>query len=434
MKRLALLLLISAPFLLGSCSNKNFARVENDDVYFTHKDRKRAKEAEKLAQANESNKEQSDKPVHDDFYDAATNPDYAVTEETTEEAGVYYEDEPVSNSGTPQVNNYYFYNSPAFYDPFASYFNPVFFSISWGYVPAYLSYYPVYYYPYYPVYYDPFYCPVPYGSGYGGGVYFDNHRIAYGPRTNRAQYSYIASRRSRNSAIATTTGHQNRPVRGRTRGSITNDGQNIRPGNPGHFSPASDVGPKRGSSKGTQVVRNDRRERKPSAWWQDATDKEPQHRTPVNNGRRQRMAAGRGRSTNPAVFSNDTHSGSPARQRSNRRASGGISDRGSKARDSKPAFSTPRTGSRRSSGFSPTRSGGNRSSGSFTPSRSRSSHSSGSFNRSGNGSRSSGGFSPSRSGSSRPAGGRSVGSSPGRSSSSRPSGTRSSGGRGRGHN
>jgi len=49
MKRLALLMLISAPFLLGSCSNKNIARVENDDVYFTHKDRKRAKEAEKLA-------------------------------------------------------------------------------------------------------------------------------------------------------------------------------------------------------------------------------------------------------------------------------------------------------------------------------------------------------------------------------------------------
>ncbi len=431
MKRLALLLLISTPFLLGSCSDKNFARVEDDDMYFTHKDRKRAKEAEKLAQANESNKEQNDKPVHDDFYDAATNPDYAITEETTDEAGVYYEDEPVSNSGTPQVNNYYFYNSPAYYDPFASYFNPVFFSISWGYAPVYLSY-PVYYYPYYPVYYDPFYCPLPYGNAYGGGVYFDTHVVAYGPRTNRAQYSYVASRHSRNSTIATTTSHQNQPVRGRSRGGIANNGQDIRPGNPGHFTPANDVGPKRGIRKDNQVVKNDRRERKPPVWWQDAADKEPQHRAPVNNSRRQRTAAGRGRSTTPAVFHNDTRS--HTRQGNNRRSSSGVRNRGSNASNSKPTFSTPRTGSRRSSGFNPGRSGGSRSSGSFSPSRSRSSHSSGSFNRSGSGSRSSGGFSPSRSGSSRPAGGRSVGSSSGRSSGSRSGGTRSSGGRGRGHN
>jgi len=233
MRRLSSLILLPILVIASACSKNNYAQVEPDDLYFTHKDRKAAQAYSNslattasvaiadapntVSEADISSYSSQHSPTlysttlgsptiqlyEQPFYDASQNPDYLVQQEGENVAGVsdvYYTDDYASYNQLPAtsapqvVNNYYGTNPYASnwsnysYSPYSSfygrsrYFSPFYFSVSYGYNPyswnSYNSYYG------YRSYYDPFYnnnyytsyayCPITYGNSYSSGYYLSN--------------------------------------------------------------------------------------------------------------------------------------------------------------------------------------------------------------------------------------------------------------------
>ena len=192
MKLLSTSLLVFILAFAAACSQGNYAQVEPDDLYFTHKDRKAAN-VQYMASATADNAyDYNDRDVSnytnqhsptiysstlgsptiqsttETFYDANQNPDYVSVQAdpTAETSNEYYVEEyglPIIETETivPQtVINYNIYGanpysniSPwsssfsfsfgyaygSFYDPFNPYYNPYY--SNWGYNPYRSSYY-----------------------------------------------------------------------------------------------------------------------------------------------------------------------------------------------------------------------------------------------------------------------------------------------------
>ena len=230
MRRFSSLVLLPILVIASACSKNNYAQVEPDDLYFSHKDRKAAQPYYNssattasavvmdspstmgtLNSADVSSYTSQHSPTlhsttlgsptiqqyEESFYDSSQNPDYLVEQdgEYVEGIGdVYYTDDyasydAVATTSVPQtVNNYYGYNPNSSYgsnnpySPYSSrysrynryYSSPFYFSVGYGYNPyrsySYSSYYG------YSGYNDPFYnnnyytsyayCPINYGSSY----------------------------------------------------------------------------------------------------------------------------------------------------------------------------------------------------------------------------------------------------------------------------
>lgn len=212
----SLLILILA--FAASCSQGNYAQVEPDDLYFTHKDRKEAN-ANYMASASTNNSyDYNDRDVSnytnqhsptinsstlasptiqsttETFYDANQNPDYVSVQAnpTAETSSDYYVEDyglPIIETETivPQtVNNYNVYGADPYsnINPFSSWFNMSFSGSGYGsyYDPYYNQYNTSWgYYPYrrsnrdYNRYYNNFY----YG-GYNNNFYYGSGYPNYG--------------------------------------------------------------------------------------------------------------------------------------------------------------------------------------------------------------------------------------------------------------
>ena len=162
MRHHSTVLLLSFAVLAASCGKNNYAQVEPDDLYFTHKDRKAAltepsynnsplitavEPLEEPAEYNQNDYANQHSPVlvspglgsptiqqyaQKPYYDTSVNPDYLYEQEYTDSEGGsndYYVEgyeyiaPPVES--TPQiVNNYYGYpssnswNSNSLYSPY----------------------------------------------------------------------------------------------------------------------------------------------------------------------------------------------------------------------------------------------------------------------------------------------------------------------------
>jgi len=232
MRLLSTSLLLSVLAIAASCSQGNYAQVEPDDLYFTHKDRKAANTNYMATASTNSSYDYNDRDVSNYtnqhsptitstslgsptiqsttgvFYDANQNPDYVSAQanpsaETSSEYYVENYDLPLTETETvvPQttVNNYYGAN------PYNSNFSPwsSFFTLSFGYGIG--SYYNPYTDPFSP-YYNPFYSSRwmydQYGSssyyGYNNPWYSSNYGGGY-PNYGFGSYCYYPVSYSGNS-------------------------------------------------------------------------------------------------------------------------------------------------------------------------------------------------------------------------------------------
>jgi hypothetical protein len=211
MRLLTSSILLSLTFLAASCSKNQYAQVEPDDLYFTHKDRKEAVQGTIVPtsptitnvepaqtpteyQSNEYSNQHS--PVfttpsygsptiqqygQKPYYDSSVNPDYIYEEEYAEADGSsseYYNDEwayqqpPVQE--TPQVNNYYYGLPAGSYYPTSAWIGTSYYTSYNPFRSSYIYRYDPYWdYPYYgwnsPSYYSyNSWCNPYYGSYYGG--------------------------------------------------------------------------------------------------------------------------------------------------------------------------------------------------------------------------------------------------------------------------
>lgn len=240
MRRQSTLLLLSIVLVAAACSKSNYARVEPDDLYFTHKDRKKAL-AEQPVQSTDIAPTEDDLavPVNPEpyvgdqtpypYYNSTINPDnlYGESYEGEELGSSQYYDKAYAYqdpyADKPVVNNYYYSNGwsdnywagyPSFsfsywptygsYNVYSSYYRPV-----WA--DPYYSYYTSYWYrPYYGpymtsmfsfgtpgYYYSPYYSYNYYGGYYGNSVYYYENSHATGiaaPRKSRNSVSYYVDK------------------------------------------------------------------------------------------------------------------------------------------------------------------------------------------------------------------------------------------------
>ena len=244
-------LLVSGALLIGSCSDKNLALVEKDDMYFTRKDRK------ELYALNNVPKDEliaatTEQPIGTDVattpqpeanYNSSQNPDYLPGYYVAPQDGGTYDPnsdqqyyvegynqtQQAQASTAPGVTNNYYYGSSYPSSPYlwAAPRVSLSFGIGFGSSPYYSPYYspfyssyngfydPWYYSPYYSGnnYYNSYYgnnysgCPSPYyGSPSTVIVNNDNGSFQYAD----GQYAVTAPRRSRGSVtpgrfVATTS-------------------------------------------------------------------------------------------------------------------------------------------------------------------------------------------------------------------------------------
>ena len=226
MRPLSTFLLLSILAFASACSKSNYAQVEPDDLYFTHKDRK-ASQANYSASTSTStvdadasyNAADTDvssytnqhsptlqsttlgsptiQQYEEPFYDASQNPDYLLGQELENAEGVsdayYMEDYASYNTdavAVQTVNNYYGYDGYG-YNPYyssgysswgypsSSYYNPFSFSIGFGYSPYGYGYNPYRRYSYASYYgygyYDNYYSGYPYYYSSSSFCYYPNN-------------------------------------------------------------------------------------------------------------------------------------------------------------------------------------------------------------------------------------------------------------------
>lgn len=256
MKPQSIITLLSILLIAGACSKGNYAQVEPDDMYFTHKDRKEVQSIS--AKATNNNKEQTanEQSVEsmalnneEAFYGASQNPD-EISLDSGEDAAIasddYYTGDYSTNGveqagSTPQVNNYNFYGNAApyyaypynsgtnfsiaigfsafpiswaWYDPFSPFYDPFFYSRI-GYYRPYGSFYYSYGYPTYcgPYYYDPYYSYCYGGSGYYPTTYYSggsNYTVYNSNQDNGGRKQVKGPRKSRSIANNYADGSVNR--------------------------------------------------------------------------------------------------------------------------------------------------------------------------------------------------------------------------------
>ncbi len=233
MRPLSTFLLLSILAFASACSKSNYAQVEPDDLYFTHKDRKAsqaynnvsasASTATADAEYNSTNADVSTyssqhsptlqsttlgsptiQQNEEPFYDASQNPDYLLGQEVEYVEGVsdayYMEDyasyNTASTQAVPQTINNYYGTSQYGYNPYYSsysrwgspysswYYSPFSFSIGFGYNPYGFGYNPYRRYSYASYYgygYSDFYY-----SGYPN--YFNSYAYCLYPTVNNNDY------------------------------------------------------------------------------------------------------------------------------------------------------------------------------------------------------------------------------------------------------
>ena len=221
-----ILFLLSGSLLLGSCSDKNLAQVEQDDMYFSRKDRKELYALNNVP-TDDVLVATADEQVQDEviayreqqtYYDATQNPDYvpgyyaAPTDGggyDTQNDGQYYVEgynQAQVQSGQPATNNYYFYGrSPYSYNSWGSPSMSI--SFGFGYSPFYSSFYSPYNYyrycdpwnysPYSSLYYgynDPWFNSAYYNPWHHHSYYYGGHDSSYGyPNYYGTSYTTIVN-------------------------------------------------------------------------------------------------------------------------------------------------------------------------------------------------------------------------------------------------
>ena len=231
-----ILLLASGALFISSCSDKNLAQVEKDDMYFTRKDRKELYALNNppvddnilVADAQQPATTAPVTPQQEAYYNPTQNPDYIPGYYSAPQDGGSYDpnsdqqyyvegynqaQQAVASTAPAVTNNYYYGGYPASSSVWGGSSVSLSFGIGFGYSPFYSPYYSPYYSSYYnpyrggfydPWYYSPYYpasyygCPSPY---YGGSntVIVDNSNFTYAD----GQYAVTAPRRNRSAGSVT---------------------------------------------------------------------------------------------------------------------------------------------------------------------------------------------------------------------------------------